>query len=296
MKVQIIYSEGAYKEAKIKLADKNLVVMNKFSGKKLLSEGIVDVNFSSGLLRHQNLKSLKDGNPDKRKELEQIEGWSYRALGCVIEVSRETKIIDVGYCQIEIALRGFRPDLLLGQYIAVDILRLDAQIVDFHKNENLNRAQVLAECLRYCMYELGYDAKNELEQIAILNYDQLPKVRENKARKEIIVKKYSILYWDEPSHLPDGIISYGHTSLRLFVEDFFNRKGLKPGGEIQLQSKLHDCLNSRTVIEACYALDLPNDFPNEEFNGQFARKVQITSWPSIGQKLAKLIFSLIGKA
>ena len=83
-----------------------------------------DVELSASLLDDDEpWEVIFSGNPDRRKVLEHIEGWRYRAFGEVVSI--DPVVVDCGMIQIPDVFHSSDPRVV-GEFVAFMITRLDA--------------------------------------------------------------------------------------------------------------------------------------------------------------------------
>ncbi len=127
MRVSLISTEGPWLEALISTPHGNLSVMDEFTSdkKNAPKEGNdFEIELSATLLDDdESWDSMFNGNPDKRKALEQIEGWQYRAYGEVTSIN--PVVVDCGIIQIPDVFNSNDPRVV-GEFIAFTVSRLEA--------------------------------------------------------------------------------------------------------------------------------------------------------------------------
>ena len=101
--------------------------MDEFTIDERSSQGIgdeFDVELSASLLDDDEAwEAMFAGNTDKRKALERVEGWSYRAYGEVVSI--DPVMVDCGVIQIPDVFHS-SDSRVIGEFIAFRITRLDA--------------------------------------------------------------------------------------------------------------------------------------------------------------------------
>jgi len=127
MRVSLVATEGPWLEAKISTPYGLLSVMDEFTidGRSAPEVGDdFEVELSATLLGDdESWEVMFGGNPDKRKALDHIEGWSYRAFGQVTSI--DPVVVDCGMIQIPDVFCSH--DLrVIGEFIAFTINRLEA--------------------------------------------------------------------------------------------------------------------------------------------------------------------------
>lgn len=127
MRVSRISTDGPWLEASISTPFGILSVMDEFSLVDNSAPGIADefdVELSASLLDDDEpWEAIFSGNPDRRKVLEHIDGWRYRAFGEV--VSFDPVVVDCGMIQIPDVFHSSDPRVV-GEFVAFTITRLKA--------------------------------------------------------------------------------------------------------------------------------------------------------------------------
>jgi hypothetical protein len=83
-----------------------------------------EVELSATLLDDdESWEAMFAGNPDKRKALDRVEGWSYRAFGEVTSI--DPVVVDCGMIQIPDVFHS-RDSRVIGEFIAFTVTRLEA--------------------------------------------------------------------------------------------------------------------------------------------------------------------------
>jgi hypothetical protein len=127
MRVSLVSTEGPWLEASISTPYGTFYVMDEFSIDERSSPRIgdeFDVELSASLLdEDETWEAMFAGNPDRRKCLDQVDGWSYRAFGEVISI--DPVVVDCGMIQIPDVFHS-SDSRVIGEFIAFTITRLDA--------------------------------------------------------------------------------------------------------------------------------------------------------------------------
>ena len=85
---------------------------------------IIYVAFTAGLVKeHRHGKVQAGANPQRRKALESLGGWRYRAYGEVLEVSPGT-LLDCGAVEVDMSY-VIGDEEMIGSFVTIDIARLD---------------------------------------------------------------------------------------------------------------------------------------------------------------------------
>lgn len=127
MRVSLISTEGPWLEASISTPFGILSAMDEFSIDERSTPGIgddFDVEISASLLDDdESWETIFSGNPERRKALDHIDGWSYRAFGEVIAI--DPVVVDCGMIQIPEVFHS-NDSRVIGEFVAFTITRLDA--------------------------------------------------------------------------------------------------------------------------------------------------------------------------
>lgn len=121
---KLLSTEGTYLEALIEIEGYEYCVMDELT---LDVESMPNVGeafefeFSNILDEEETWESILQGNPEKKKCLEQIHGWKYRAYGQVTSINPVT--VDCGVLVQENVIHTHDPKVI-GEYIAFTISRL----------------------------------------------------------------------------------------------------------------------------------------------------------------------------
>jgi len=81
------------------------------------------IELSALLDEDESWESIFAGNPDCRKMLQRITGWSYRAFGEVLSI--DPVVVDCGVMQIPDVFHSNDPQVI-GSFVAFTVTRLDA--------------------------------------------------------------------------------------------------------------------------------------------------------------------------
>ena len=122
MRARLISTDGEYLEARIEINGAVLHVMDEFSPAEC--GDVLDIELIPMLDEHESNSDILDGNPDRKRGLERIEGWSYRAFGIICSQSPVT--VDCGLVKFEDDIDASGDGI--GQSVAFTITRLSAQL------------------------------------------------------------------------------------------------------------------------------------------------------------------------
>lgn len=121
MRARLISTDGEYLEARIDIDGTVLHVMDEFSPAEC--GDVLDIELIPMLDEHESNNDILDGNPDRKRGLERIESWSYRAFGIICSLS--PVIVDCGLVQLEDDIE--ETGIGIGQPVAFTISRLSAR-------------------------------------------------------------------------------------------------------------------------------------------------------------------------
>nr|WP_086940833.1 hypothetical protein [Thaumasiovibrio occultus] len=125
MKAIFIKTQGDYLEATLLIDGQPLVVMDEFGGSDLTAGDTVDICLSAGLCGDgEDQNAMLVNNSERERKLVQLNGWSYRAFGVVVDIEDET-LVDVGVSLLEAPF----DTRITGEYIAFTVERLDAHLM-----------------------------------------------------------------------------------------------------------------------------------------------------------------------
>jgi hypothetical protein len=128
MRVKLIRTEGPWLMATIEDGDRQFCVMDVFtsddsSAPKPGEE--FDVELSVLMDEDGCWEALFSGNPGKKKGLEAISGWSYRAFGEIVRIN--PVLVDCGIISVEDVLHAI-DQRVVGEFVAFTVSRLDATL------------------------------------------------------------------------------------------------------------------------------------------------------------------------
>lgn len=124
MIAKLISTKGTYLEASIEIDGCEYCVMDELTLDVETMPKVgetFEFEFSNMLDEEESWDSIFQGNPEKKKCLEQIQGWKYRAFGEVISINPVK--IDCGVLIEEDVLHTHDPKVV-GEYVAFTISRL----------------------------------------------------------------------------------------------------------------------------------------------------------------------------
>ena len=124
MKIKFIKTEGMALQAKIEINGKKFTVMDEISlqDKAVKPNSICEVEFTTMCIGNESWEEIFNGNPEKKKYLEQIEGWKYKAFGEIIQV--DPVIIDCGIIKIKDDVVNTHDKRCVGEFVSFEISRL----------------------------------------------------------------------------------------------------------------------------------------------------------------------------
>ena len=129
MKAKLISTSGKYLEAIIEIEGQKYCVMDNitvFENKKISVGDKFDCELSAFTLNDESWESLFSSNRVRKKGLEQIDGWQYRAYGKIMAINPVK--VDCGLLVVEDVI--FTNDKnVIGEYIAFTISRLDCNAI-----------------------------------------------------------------------------------------------------------------------------------------------------------------------
>ncbi|MEQ3702806.1 hypothetical protein [Thalassolituus sp.] len=124
MKAKLLSTEGTYLEALIEIEGCEYCVMDELTldveSMPKVGEAF-EFEFSSMLDEDESWESIFQGNPEKKKCLEQIEGWKYRAFGEIISINPVK--VDCGVLVEEDVIYSHDSNVV-GEFVAFTISRL----------------------------------------------------------------------------------------------------------------------------------------------------------------------------
>lgn len=121
MRARLISTDGEYLEARIDIDGVVLHVMDEFS--PAACGDMLDIELVPMLDEGESNNDMLDGNPEGKRDLERIEGWSYRAFGIISSLSPVT--VDCGLVQFEDDIDA--TGIGIGQPVAFTISRLSGR-------------------------------------------------------------------------------------------------------------------------------------------------------------------------
>ncbi|PXA04019.1 hypothetical protein DDZ13_08210 [Coraliomargarita sinensis] len=126
MKARFIASEGPWLEATLEVGSTILKVMDELTIDDRYSPEInqeIEVELSMLLDDDESWDDIFRGNPEKKKTIENIEGWSYRAFGEVISIN--PVVVDCGLIKVHDVVHA-NDERVIGEHVGFTITRLDA--------------------------------------------------------------------------------------------------------------------------------------------------------------------------
>ncbi|WGL16670.1 hypothetical protein PVT68_18200 [Microbulbifer bruguierae] len=124
MKAKLLSTKGMYLEALIEIDGSEYCVMDELTldVERMPKEGeIFEFEFSNMLDEEESWESIFQGNPEKRRCLEQIQGWKYRAYGEVVSINPVK--VDCGVFVEKDVIHTHDPKVV-GEFVAFTISRL----------------------------------------------------------------------------------------------------------------------------------------------------------------------------
>jgi hypothetical protein len=124
MKIKFIETEGFALQAKVEVNGKIFAVMDEisFPDRAVKPNSIYEAEFTAMCIGNETWEEIFNGNPEKKKCLEQIEGWKYKAFGEITGVN--PIIIDCGIITIEDDVINTHDERCMGEFISFEISRL----------------------------------------------------------------------------------------------------------------------------------------------------------------------------
>ena len=124
MKIKIIETDGFNLQAKIEVNGKIFTVMDDISSPEdaIKPNSIYDAEFTTMCVGNESWEDIYKGNPEKKKGLEQIEGWTYKAFGEILQV--DPIIIDCGIIKVEGDVINTHDKRCIGEFIVFELSRL----------------------------------------------------------------------------------------------------------------------------------------------------------------------------
>jgi hypothetical protein len=128
MLVKFIDTEGPWLMATLQHGDRVLHVMDEFDigdGATPTRGEVFEVDLSALLADDSSIwEDSFSGNPEKKKDIEWVEGWAYRGYGEIVSI--HPVLVDCGLMVVEDVVMTNDPRVV-GEYIAFNIARLDAR-------------------------------------------------------------------------------------------------------------------------------------------------------------------------
>jgi hypothetical protein len=127
MRLKLIETEGPWLAATVQAGDRLLRVMDGFSEVESEAPKVgeyFEADLSALLKDGEEWEEMFGGNAEAKKNLEPLEGWSYRAFGEIISI--DPVEVDCGIMRISDVVCSNDPSIV-GKFIAFKISRLDAR-------------------------------------------------------------------------------------------------------------------------------------------------------------------------
>ena len=126
MKATLIDTQGPWLEATLKTDFGTLVDMDEFSIDERSTPSVgseFDVNLSTTLVEDESWEAVFSSNPTKKKGIENIKGWPYRAFGEVTSIDPVT--VDCGFIEVTEVFHT-KDSRVIGEYVGFTISSLEA--------------------------------------------------------------------------------------------------------------------------------------------------------------------------
>jgi len=124
MKAKLLSTNGTYLEALLEIEGHEYCVMDELTldiDNMPKAGEPFEFEFSNMLDEVESWESIFQGNPEKKKCLEQIDGWKYKAYGQITSINPVK--VDCGVLVEEDVIHTHDP-AVIGEYIAFTISRL----------------------------------------------------------------------------------------------------------------------------------------------------------------------------
>lgn len=124
MKSKLISTEGTYLEAVLEIEGLQYCVMDEITldvGSMPQVGDSFEFQFSNMLDEDESWESVFQSNPEKKKCIEQIKGWRYRAFGEIVSINPVR--VDCGVLVEEDVIHTSDPKVI-GEYVGFTISRL----------------------------------------------------------------------------------------------------------------------------------------------------------------------------
>jgi hypothetical protein len=125
MRAKLLETQGYALEAIIEIDNRQLHVMDDMSppGGSADPGSEFDIELSPLCLGEEGWDQVFCGNPDKKMDIERLEGWEYIAFGKIIQLN--PVVIDCGILTLENEIHT-HDERCMGEYVAMKITRLAA--------------------------------------------------------------------------------------------------------------------------------------------------------------------------
>jgi hypothetical protein len=172
MRARLISTDGEHLEARVEIDGAVLHVMDEFS--PVACGEFLEVELVPTLDEAEPNNEILDGNPGRKRCLERIDGWSYRAFGIICSLSPVT--VDCGLLKFEddeIEVTGIG----IGQAIAFTISRLSArscmQATPAAPAANFDK-HTFSVALAADLSESSFHNEDALQQLHAINFVESP--------------------------------------------------------------------------------------------------------------------------
>lgn len=126
MRVTLIGTDGPWLEAKLDANGQVLVVMDEFSINEATAPSLgseFEVELSATTDDDCSWEGMFSGNPGRRRTIERVDSWKYRAFGEVTSINPVS--VDCGLLMVDDVFSSNDPRVV-GEFIAFTISRLCA--------------------------------------------------------------------------------------------------------------------------------------------------------------------------
>jgi SAM-dependent methyltransferase len=123
MNAVLVRTEGFALAADVEIDDHRLVVMDQFSppGERAAAGPLQKARLSADEFDPLSWEEMSAGNPERRKRLVHLTGWSYLGYGQVVQVN--PMVVDFGIARLEIGPHT-RDERWIGEFVKIKIDRL----------------------------------------------------------------------------------------------------------------------------------------------------------------------------
>lgn len=124
MKAIFLSTDGDFLEARIRVDDQDISVMDSFGGDKITPGEEFDIEIYAGLYNDEDSwEGIFEGNPNNEKKLEPLGNWRYKIYGIVSSIN--PVLVDVGIMHLEAPITT-HDERVIGESVAFRVERLDA--------------------------------------------------------------------------------------------------------------------------------------------------------------------------